>query len=38
VREWKLEALPQAVKKLRAANEVAVEVTGNTRLAVARTC
>jgi hypothetical protein len=32
VREWKLEALPQFVKKLRAANEVAVEVTGNTRL------
>lgn len=30
--EWRLEQLPQFVKKLRAADEVAVEVTGNTRL------
>jgi transposase len=29
---WKLETLPQFVKKLRARDEVAVEVTGNTRL------
>jgi len=29
---WKLEALPQFVKKLRPSDEVAVEVTGNTRL------
>lgn len=32
LREWKLEALPQFVKKLRAKDEIAVEVTGNTRL------
>jgi transposase len=32
LREWKLERLPQFVKKLRATEEVAVEVTGNTRL------
>jgi transposase len=32
VREWKLAALPQFVKKLRATDEVAVEATGNTRL------
>ena len=32
VREWRLEALPQFVKKLRATDEVAVEATGNTRL------
>ncbi|MGH9685747.1 MAG: IS110 family transposase [Candidatus Acidiferrales bacterium] len=30
--EWRLEQLPQFVKKLRATDEVAVEVTGNTRL------
>jgi hypothetical protein len=30
--EWKLENLPFFVKKLRATDEVAVEVTGNTRL------
>jgi transposase len=30
--EWSLEQLPQFVKKLRATDEVAVEVTGNTRL------
>ncbi|MHB8639208.1 MAG: IS110 family RNA-guided transposase [Candidatus Acidiferrales bacterium] len=29
---WRLEQLPQFVKKLRATDEVAVEVTGNTRL------
>jgi transposase len=29
--EWRLEQLPQFVKKLRATDEVAVEVTGNTR-------
>lgn len=29
---WQLEQLPQFVKKLRATDEVAVEVTGNTRL------
>ena len=29
---WKLEALPEFVKKLRPSDEVAVEVTGNTRL------
>lgn len=29
---WRLEQLPQFVKKLRASDEVAVEVTGNTRL------
>ncbi|MGH9512642.1 MAG: IS110 family transposase [Terriglobales bacterium] len=32
VSEWRLEQLPQFVKKLRASDEVAVEVTGNTRL------
>jgi hypothetical protein len=32
VSEWRLEQLPQFVKKLRATDEVAVEVTGNTRL------
>src|SRR4029077_19084854 len=30
--EWKLEDLPRFVKKLRSTDEVAVEVTGNTRL------
>jgi hypothetical protein len=30
--EWKLENLPVFVKKLRPTDEVAVEVTGNTRL------
>jgi transposase len=30
--EWSLEQLPQFVKKLRPTDEVAVEVTGNTRL------
>jgi len=30
--EWRLEQLPQFVKKLRASDEVAVEVTSNTRL------
>src|SRR5215470_14688172 len=37
--EWKLEDLPRFVKRLRPADEIAVEVTGNTRLfyeAVAR--
>jgi transposase len=29
--EWKLEDLPRFVKKLRASDEVAVEMTGNTR-------
>lgn len=32
LREWRLEALSQFVKKLRPTDEVAVEVTGNTRL------
>lgn len=32
LREWRLEALSQFVKKLRPNDEVAVEVTGNTRL------
>ena len=32
LREWRLESLPQFVKKLRPTDEVAVEVTGNTRL------
>ena len=32
VSEWELEDLPQLVKKLRASDEVAVEITGNTRL------
>ncbi len=31
LREWKLQALPQFVKKLRPSDEVAVEATGNTR-------
>jgi hypothetical protein len=30
--EWRLEQLPQFVKKLRGTDEVAVEITGNTRL------
>ena len=30
--QWRLEQLPQFVKKLRASDEVAVEVTSNTRL------
>ena len=30
--EWKLEDLPRFVKKLRPSDEVAVEITGNTRL------
>ena len=30
--EWKLDQLPQFVAKLRSSDEVAVEVTGNTRL------
>jgi hypothetical protein len=30
--DWKLENLPQFVKKLRSSDEIAVEVTGNTRL------
>jgi transposase len=29
--EWSLEQLPQFIKKLRATDEIAVEVTGNTR-------
>lgn len=32
LREWRLAALPQFVKTLRATDEVAVEVTGNARL------
>jgi hypothetical protein len=32
VGEWRLEHLPQFAKKLRASDEVALEVTGNTRL------
>ena len=32
LKEWKLEQLPQFVKKLRTSDQVAVEVTGNTRL------
>jgi transposase len=32
VTDWKLEDLPQFVKKLRPSDEIAVEVTGNTRL------
>ena len=39
--EWKLEELAKFVKKLRPADEVAVEITGNTRLfydAVAPAC
>jgi transposase len=30
--DWKLEDLPQFIKKLRPSDEIAVEVTGNTRL------
>jgi transposase len=30
--QWKLEELPQFLKKLRASDEIAVEITGNTRL------
>jgi transposase len=30
--EWKLENLPRFIKKLRPSDEIAVEVTGNTRL------
>ena len=30
--EWSLEQLPQFIKKLRSTDDVAVEVTGNTRL------
>src|SRR6266567_8857712 len=30
--DWKLEDLPRFVKKLRPNDEIAVEVTGNTRL------
>jgi hypothetical protein len=29
--EWKLEDLPRYVRKLRPSDEIAVEVTGNTR-------
>lgn len=36
VREWKLAALPQFVKKLRNTDEIAVEATGNTRLFLRR--
>jgi hypothetical protein len=32
LKEWRLEQLPHFVKKLRATDEVAVEVTSNTRL------
>jgi hypothetical protein len=32
VTEWALEALPRFVKKLRSSDEVAVEITSNTRL------
>jgi hypothetical protein len=32
LRQWRLEDLSQFVKKLRPTDEVAVEVTGNTRL------
>jgi len=32
LREWKLEDLPHFVRKLRPSDEVAVEMTGNTRL------
>jgi hypothetical protein len=32
VTEWQLEQLPKFVSKLRASDEIAVEVTGNTRL------
>ena len=41
VTEWELEDLGKFVKKLRPTDEVAVEITGNTRLfhdAVARAC
>src|SRR5262249_10786904 len=30
--EWSLEQLPQFIKKLRSTDDIAVEVTGNTRL------
>jgi len=30
--EWSLEQLPQFIRKLRSTDEIAVEVTGNTRL------
>jgi transposase len=30
--DWKLEDLPRFIKKLRSDDEIAVEVTGNTRL------
>jgi transposase len=30
--EWRIEQLPKFVSKLRSSDEVAVEVTGNTRL------
>ena len=30
--EWRLEDLPRFVKKLRSIDELAVEITGNTRL------
>ena len=30
--QWKLEDLPQFLKKLRPRDEIAVEITGNTRL------
>jgi len=30
--DWKLEDLPRFIKKLRPSDEIAVEVTGNTRL------
>ena len=32
LKQWRLEDLPRLVKKLRPADELAVEVTGNTRL------
>jgi hypothetical protein len=32
LRDWALEDLPRFVKKLRASDEVAVEITSNTRL------
>ena len=31
ISEWKLEDLPRFTKKLRASDELAVEMTGNTR-------
>ena len=30
--QWRLEDLPQFVKKLRASDELAMEITGNARL------